>query len=37
MCIQQSKDKDFVAVLKATSEEDNPIIAFIELKDDIAF
>lgn len=37
MFIQESKDKDFVSVLKNTSEEDNPIVAIIELKDSISF
>ncbi len=35
--IQESKNQDFVSILKATSEDDNPIIAFIELKDSIPF
>lgn len=37
MFIQESKDKDFVSVLKNTSEDDNPIVAIIELKDSISF
>ena len=35
--IQESKNQDFISILKATSEDDNPIIAFIELKDSIPF
>lgn len=37
MFIQESKDKDFVSVLENTSEDDNPIVAIMELKDSISF